>query len=225
MYRAVKELSVGEEVRAFDIGRHMVYCHYWREVLRIPEPTEGRVAVFLDRSEVEGHPPKTGAAVVQVKGVGLTTEIIVDKVVYGAASYGEVQKVADIVGKLGEDVTQVWMVLDADADMASLRRLANRPLLEAVGTGLASQVYRIWHGPEIRRVPLVIHLVNQESHGVGVGYQEADGAAKAVDKEQEPEWRVPERREHLQMMHIPPRVGEEQRARWVVEEDRGRREV
>ena len=45
-----------------------------------------------------------------------------------------------------------------------------------------------------------------------------------MDMEQEPEWRVPEGKEHLHMMHIP-RVGEEERARWVVEEDRGRREL
>ena len=46
-----------------------------------------------------------------------------------------------------------------------------------------------------------------------------------MDKEQAPELRVPERREHLHMIHIPPRVGDEERARWVVEEDRGRREL
>ena len=46
-------------------------------------------------------------------------------------------------------------------------------------------------------------------------------AAQAVDKEQEPEWRVSERKEHLHLVHIPPRVGDEEKARWVVEEDRG----
>ena len=132
---------------------------------------------------------------------------------------------ADVVGKLGEEVTEVWMVVDAEGDMASLSRLATRPLHEALGTGLASQIYTIWHGPEMRKVPLVIHLVKQESHGAGVGNHEADGVAQAVDKEQEPEWRVPERRDHLHMIHIPPRVGHKERARWVVEEDRGRREL
>ena len=71
---------------------------------------------------------------------------------------------ADMVGKIGEDVQEVWMVVDAEADMTSLRRLANRPLHEALGTGLASQVYTIWHGLEMRNVPLVIELVKQESH-------------------------------------------------------------
>ena len=78
---------------------------------------------------------------------------------------------------------------------------------------------------EMKKVPLVIHLVKQESHPAGVGNHEADGAAQAVDREQEPEWRVPERKEHLHLVHIPPRVGAEERARWVVEEDRGRREL
>ena len=74
-------------------------------------------------------------------------------------------------------------------------------------------------------MPLVVHLVRQESHRAGVGNHEADGAAQAVDKELEPEWRVPERKEHLHLVHIPPRVGVEEKARWVVEEDRGKREL
>ena len=68
----------------------------------------------------------------------------------------------------------------------------SRPLHEALGTGLASQVYAIWHGLEMREVPLVILLVKQESHRAGVGNHEADEAAQAVDKEQEPKARVPE---------------------------------
>ena len=131
---------------------------------------------------------------------------------------------ADVVGKLGEDVTEVWMVVEAEVDMPSLRRLASRPLHETLGIGLALQVYTIWPGLEMRRVPLVIHLVKQELHRANVGNDEADGAAQAVDKEQEPEWRVPERREH-HMMRIPPGVGDEERARWVVEEHRASREL
>ena len=46
-----------------------------------------------------------------------------------------------------------------------------------------------------------------------------------MDKEQEPECSVPDRRDHLRFIHIPPRVGDEERGRWVVEEDRGRREL
>ena len=141
-----------------------------------------------------------------------------EKLVYGAASHGEVQAVADVVGKIGEEVREVGMV-------ASLRRLASRPLHEALGTGLASEVYAIWHGLEMNKMPLVTHLVKQGSHRAGVGNHEVDGAVQAVDKEQEPEWRVPERKEHLQLVHIPPKVGEEKKARWVVEENRGKREL
>ena len=225
VYRGVREPSIGDGVREYGIGRHKVYCHYPREVVRILEPTEERVVLFLDGSGVEGQPPMAGAAAVRVKGVGQVTECVVEKMVYGAASHGEVRAVADVVGEMGEDVQEVCMVVDAEADMASLRRLASRPLHEALGTGLASQVYAIWHGLEMKKVPLVIHLVKQESHRAGVGIHEADGAAQAVDKEQEPEWRVPERKEHLHLVHIPPRVGEEEKARWVVEEDRGKQEL
>ena len=107
----------------------------------------------------------------------------------------------------------MWMVVDAEADMALLRRLASRPLQEALGMGLGSQMYAIWHGLEMKEVPLIIHLVKQESHRAGVGDHEADGAAQAVDKEQEPEWRVPERKEHLHLVHIPRRVGNEEKAK------------
>ena len=225
VYRGVRELRIEDGVREYGIGRRRVYCHYPREVMHIPEPTEDRVVIFLDGSGVEGQPPKAGAAAVRVKGVGKETESVVERMVYGAASHGEVQAVADVVGKIGEDVREVWMVVDAEADMASLRRLASRSLHEALGTGLASQVYAIWHGLEMKNVPLVIHLIKQGSHRAGVGNHEADGAAQAVDKEQEREWRVPERKEHLHLGHIPPRVGEEEKDRCVVEEDRGKREL
>ena len=103
---------------------------------------------------------------------------MVDKMVYRAASHGEVQAVADVLGKIGEDVPEVWMVAVEDADMASLRRLASRLLHDALGTGLASQVYTILHGLEMKKVPLVIHVVKQESHRAGVGNHEPDGADK-----------------------------------------------
>ena len=116
MYRGVKEISVDARVRPYDIGRHTVYCHYPKEVVRIPEPRDGRVVVFLDGSGLEGQPPKAGSAAVQVKGAGQETEVIVNKVVYGAASHGEVQTVADEVRVLGVEVTELWMVADAQAD-------------------------------------------------------------------------------------------------------------
>ena len=177
VYRGVRELSIEDGVREYGIRGHRVYCHSPREVVRIPDPTEDRVVIYLAGSGVEGQPPKARTAAVRVKGVGQETESVVERIVYRAASHGEVQAVADVVGKIGEDVREVWMVVDAEADMASLRRLASRPLLEALGTGLASQVYTIWHGLEMKKVPLVIHLVKQESHRAGLGNHEADGAA------------------------------------------------
>ena len=62
----------------------------------------------------------------------------------------------------------------------------------------------------MRSVPLVVHLVEQASQRAGIGNHQADGAAQAVDMEQEPEWRSPERNEHLHMMHIMLRAGEEE---------------
>ena len=207
VHRGVRELSIEDGVREYGIRRHRVYCHHLREAVRIPEPTEDRMVIFLDGAGVEGQPPKAGAAAVRVKGVGHETESVVDKMVYGAAFHGEVQAVADVIGMIGEGVRGVWMVVDAEAVMASLRRLASKPLHEALGTQLASQVYTIWHGLGMKKVPLVIHVVKQESNRAGLGNHEADGAVQAVDKEREPEWRVPERKEQLHPVHIPPRVG------------------
>ena len=65
--------------------------------------------------------------------------------------------------------------------MVSLRRLASRPLHEALDTALASQMYAIWHGLKMKKVPLVIHLVKQGSDPAGVGNHEAGGPAQAVD--------------------------------------------
>ena len=134
VYRGVRELSIGDGVREYGIGKHKVYCHYPREVVRIPEPTKERVVLFLDGSGVERQPPMAGAAAIRPKGVGQVTDSVVEKMVYGAASHGEVQAVADVDEEIEEDVREVWMVVDAEADMASLRRLASRPLHEALGT-------------------------------------------------------------------------------------------
>ena len=164
VYRGVKEIGGDAQLRTYDMGPHTVYCHYPKEVVRIRKAPDGRVAVFLDGRGLGGQPPKAGAAAVQVKGMGQETEVIVSKVVYGAESDGEVQTVADVVGGLGEEVTDVWMVLDAKADMASLRKLNTKPLHEALATGLACQVYTIWHRLETRCLLLVIHLVRQELH-------------------------------------------------------------
>ena len=99
VYRGVRELSVEDGVREYCIGRHRGYCHNPREVVHRAEPMEDRVVIFLDRSGVEGQPPKAGAAAIRVTGVGQETESMMDKMVYGAACHGEVQAVAGVVGK------------------------------------------------------------------------------------------------------------------------------
>ena len=114
VYRGVRELSVEDGVRGYGIRRHRVYCHYPREVVRIPEPTEDRMVILLDGFGVEGQPPKVEAAAIRVNGVRQETESAVAKMVYGAASHAEVQAVADVVGKIGEDVREGWMVVDAE---------------------------------------------------------------------------------------------------------------
>ena len=207
---------------------------HWEAQSVLPLPERGGAHTGADGGEggalsgrvrSERTTTQGGGSGSKSQGVGQVTESVVEKMVYGAASHGEVQAVADVVEEIGEEVREVWMVVDAEADMASLRRLASRPLHEALGTGLASQVYAIRHGLVMKKVSLIIHLVKQESNRAGVGNHEADGAAQAVDKEQEPEWRVPERKEHLNLVHIPSRVGDEEKARWVVEEDRGKQEL
>ena len=60
------------------------------------------MVIVLDGSGVEGQPPKAGAALVRVTGVGQETESMVDKMVYGAVSHREVLAVAHVVGKIGE---------------------------------------------------------------------------------------------------------------------------
>ena len=45
-----KELRVDEGVLRYEVGLHTVYCQYPSQVVRIPEPKEARVLVFLDGS-------------------------------------------------------------------------------------------------------------------------------------------------------------------------------
>ena len=54
VYRGVKVLTVEDGLREYDIGQQRVYCHYPREVVCIPKPTEDRVVIFLDGSGSEG---------------------------------------------------------------------------------------------------------------------------------------------------------------------------
>ena len=68
VYRDVKELSVEVGVREYDIGRHTVYCHYPREVVRIPETTEGKVEAFLDGVGWKGSRPRRGRRLLRSRG-------------------------------------------------------------------------------------------------------------------------------------------------------------
>ena len=72
--------------------------------------------------------------------MGRGTEIIVPRVFPGPASHEEVQAAANVVTGLGEAAEDLWMLMDARAKIASLRRLAGQPLHEALGTGLESQL-------------------------------------------------------------------------------------
>ena len=101
VYRGVKKISVDAHVRAYDIGPHTVYCYYPKEVVRVTEPKDGRVVVFLDGLGIEGQQPKAEAAAVQAKGIGQVTEVIMDKMVYRAASHGEFKRWQTLLGGSG----------------------------------------------------------------------------------------------------------------------------
>ena len=62
------------------------------------------------------------------------------KVFYGAASHGKINALAERICRLGDDSTEVCDVVDAKADMATLRRVPKTPLHLAIGRGLAIQV-------------------------------------------------------------------------------------
>ena len=60
VYRGVGELSIGDGGREYGIGRQRVYCHYPREVVRIPEPTEEGWCSFWTGSEWKDNQPRRG---------------------------------------------------------------------------------------------------------------------------------------------------------------------
>ena len=62
----------------------------------------------------------------------------------------------------------------------------------------------------------MIYVVRQESHRVGLENHEADGGTQMVDTESGPDLGVPEEADHLHLVHIPERVEDKGKARWMV---------
>ena len=110
----------------------------------IPWP-EGR-APTGPRSEYEsggrrtgqrGREPSWGAA----GGGGSAAGPVRGRV--GLQRTGEVCAVADVVRGLETAVREAWVVVGAEADLATVGTTAERPLDEAMGTGLATQVVEL----------------------------------------------------------------------------------
>ena len=60
VYRGVKESSVDEGMRTYDIGRHTVYCHDPRGMVHIPEPTRVERWCFQTGQVWTGSRPRRG---------------------------------------------------------------------------------------------------------------------------------------------------------------------
>ena len=114
--------------------------------------------------------------------------------------------------RLETEVTELWLVVDAEADMATLRRVADKPMHEYLGTGQATQVFELWAALEDRHTPVTIHVVKQESHRCSTGNHKADAEAGRVIKTGEPVWRSPPTSEHLHLVLVPPKA---ERGMWV----------
>ena len=58
VYRGVKEILVDARLGAYEIRPHRVYGHYLKKVLRILEPTHGRLVVVLHGLGIERQPKR-----------------------------------------------------------------------------------------------------------------------------------------------------------------------
>ena len=108
---------------------------------------------------------------VRVREVGRPREKMLSKVVY-------VQVVAELLkGPKEEEEEELWMVVDAEAYIALLRSLVEKPLQAPLGKGLVARSCTIRHTP-YKPVPLVVRRpVKNESHKVCSCSHEVDAAA------------------------------------------------
>ena len=98
------------------------------------------------------------------------------KVVFGTAMHREVPAGAEVVDGL-EEVEEVWIVRDAEAYIATLRKMAEKPLHVAMATRLATQVSWLCKALERRHTQLTIHMIKQESHRYCLGNHVVDAMA------------------------------------------------
>ena len=71
-------------------------------------------------------------------------------------------------------------MLDAETNVATMRRLVEKLLHEAIGTGRSTQVYALWGVLDERREPLRINVARQELHRCSVRKHEANREAAKV---------------------------------------------
>jgi hypothetical protein len=174
----------------------------------LPEPSPTVMVVGVDSSANTSNAISRQGLTAAQASVALTADgvrLVAVSHVFGAASHGEMQGVADALEVVPLEIEDLWLVVDSEADIHSLHRLAHLPLHQALATGLGTQVYAVYRALVGRATRLRIHVVKVESHRFSVINHVADSSAEWAWSALEPCLYASEDPGHTHLQHVPPR--------------------
>jgi hypothetical protein len=178
--------------------------HFPMDLVLLPQPTSTVMVVGVDSSAEVGRQGLT-AAQASVSWTGREVHLLTASHIFGAASHGETQGVADVLETVPPEVEDLWLVVDSEADVHSLSRLAHLPLHQALATGLGTQVHAIFRALVGRVSHLRIHLVKVESHRFSALNHVADASAGWAWSALVPVLYAADDPGHTHLQHVPPR--------------------
>ena len=127
-----------------------VYVYHPTAIACLPVPSDTDIIYFTDASGIQQHTPTVSCASVRItrRAHGLNLENHTWATIYGPSSHGELHSLADAVTATPPPTTirlrNIWVVVDATADIHLTRRLADLPLHRALESGLTTQVLGLW---------------------------------------------------------------------------------
>ena len=161
-----------------------LYVYHPRAIARPPIPSDTDIIYFTDASGTQQRTPMVGCASLRItrRVDCLDVEHHTGATIFGASSHGELRTLADAVTAIPPPATiqprNIWVVVDATADIHLTRRLADMPLHRALKSGLTTQALRLWMAFRGMHPQDALHIVKQESHSYTYGNGRADTHAK-----------------------------------------------
>ena len=161
-----------------------VYIYHTTAIARLPVASDTDIIYFTDASGAQQRTPTVGCAFVPVtqRADGLLVEHHTGATIFGASSHGELRTLADAVSATPPPTTirprNIWVVVDATADIYLTNRLVDLPPHRALETGLTTQAFGLWMAFRGMRPQDALHIIKKESHQYTYGNGRADTHAK-----------------------------------------------